>query len=227
MNGEKIEFSKTISIKNEYIFFKRILYGISKRIFDIFFGVIGCLILVPVLVIVKIVYVINGDYESILLIQKRIGQNGQIFNFYKIRTMVSNAEKILLDLLENDKNIAEQYRINKKIKNDPRITKIGKILRKKSIDEFPQFINILKGNMSLIGNRPYLLSEKEDMGIYYNEIIKTKPGLTGIWQVNGRNNTTFQKRLELESKYSNSYSLKKDIKIFFKTVKVLLFTNAQ
>lgn len=81
--------------------------------------------------------------------------------------------------------------------------------------------------MSLIGNRPYLLSEKEDMGIYYNEIIKTKPGLTGIWQVNGRNNTTFQKRLELESKYSNSYSLKKDIKIFFKTVKVLLFTNAQ
>ena len=111
------------------------------------------------------------------------------------------------------------------MENDPRITKIGKILRKTSLDELPQLINILRGDMSFIGNRPYLPREKEDMGIFYDDIIKTRPGLTGYWQVSGRSNTTFNERLELEKYYSDHCDLFMDIKIFFKTIYVVLFSK--
>ena len=119
----------------------------------------------------------------------------------------------------------EEYSKNKKLKKDPRITKIGKILRKLSIDELPQVINVLKGDMSIIGNRPYLPREKKDMKEYYHDIVKTKPGITGYWQVNGRSNTSFEERIKLESYYSNHYSLKLDLKIFIKTFIVVLFSK--
>ena len=115
--------------------------------------------------------------------------------------------------------------INKKLKDDPRVTKIGKFLRNTSIDELPQMINIFKGDMSLIGNRPYLPREKEDIGAYYKDIVKTKPGLSGLWQVSGRSNLTFKDRLKLESYYSNNANLWLDIKIFFKTILVVLKKN--
>ena len=125
-------------------------------------------------------------------------------------------------MAENE-DLKKEYKTNKKLKNDPRITKIGKIIRHCSIDEMPQFINIFKGNMSLIGNRPYLPREKDDMGMYYTHIIKTKPGLTGYWQTSGRSNTTFEQRLGLESYYSNHQTFKLDIRIFFKTFSVVFF----
>lgn len=198
------------------------MYLIIKRIFDIVCAFIGCLFLLPVAIIVKISYVLNKDYDSIFFKQQRIGKDGKLFNFYKFRSMVPNADEVLFKLLETDEEAANEYKINKKLENDPRITKMGKILRKTSIDELPQLINILKGDMSLIGNRPYLLREKEDMGNYYNDILKTKPGLTGYWQVSGRSDTTFEERLILEKYYSNHNSLRLDIKIFFKTFSVVL-----
>ena len=198
------------------------MYLIIKRIFDIVCAFIGCLFLLPVAIIVKISYVLNKDYDSIFFKQQRIGKDGKLFNFYKFRSMVPNADEVLFKLLETDEEAAKEYKINKKLENDPRITKMGKILRKTSIDELPQLINILKGDMSLIGNRPYLLREKEDMGNYYNDILKTKPGLTGYWQVSGRSDTTFEERLILEKYYSNHNSLRLDIKIFFKTFSVVL-----
>ena len=118
------------------------------------------------------------------------------------------------------KNTSE---INKKLKYDPRITIVGRLIRKVSLDEFPQMINVLKGDMSIIGNRPYLPREKDDMTIYYNDIIKTKPGLTGHWQTSGRSNVSFGQRLKLEQEYSNKAGFKMDIKIFFKTFTVVLF----
>ena len=136
--------------------------------------------------------------------------------------MVPNADEVLKELLKNNSDMAKEYKTNKKLQNDPRITPAGKFLRKTSLDELPQVINILLGSMSLIGNRPYLPREKEDMGEYYNSIIKTKPGLTGYWQVSGRSNTTFKNRLELEEFYSKNAGFKMDIKIFFKTFKVVL-----
>ena len=134
-----------------------------------------------------------------------------------------NAEQVLEDLMAKDVDIRNEYLTNKKLENDPRITKMGKFIRKTSIDELPQLINVLKGDMSLIGNRPYLPREKDDMGIYYEDIVKTKPGITGYWQVNGRSNVTFKERCQMESYYSNNFSLLLDIKIFFLTFYVVLF----
>lgn len=201
---------------------KKYLYFGVKRLFDILIALIGCLFLLPIILIVKISYLLHKDFDSIFFRQKRIGKNGKEFNLYKFRSMVPNADEVLKELLKNDEAARKEYKVNKKLKNDPRVTSMGKILRVTSLDELPQFINIFKGEMSLIGNRLYLPREKEDMGLYYNDIIKTKPGLTGLWQISGRSNTTFEKRLKLEQQYSNSYGFKTDIKIFFKTFGVVL-----
>ena len=182
MENENI-FTIDKVISRNFIGLKRLLYITSKRLFDIFVSFIGLFILVPVSFIVKISYLINGDFDSIFFTQNRIGKNGKVFKLYKFRTMVMNADDILEELLLNDKDAALEYEMNKKLKNDPRITKMGKLLRKPSLDELPQMINVLVGDMSIIGNRPYLPREKKDMGKYYEDIIKTKPGLTGYWQV--------------------------------------------
>ena len=196
---------------------KKTTYSLIKRLFDLVCSLIGIIILIPLSIIIKISYFLTGDFHSIFFTQNRIGKNGKEFKLFKFRTMVVNADEVLFKLLKENKEIARKYKKNKKLKNDPRITKIGKILRRTSIDELPQLINVFLGNMTMIGNRPYLPREKEDMGKYYNDIIKTRPGITGYWQVSGKENTTFDKRLELESYYSKNCGLKMDIKIFFKT----------
>ena len=201
---------------------KKYLYFGVKRLFDILIALIGCLFLLPIILIVKISYLLHKDFDSIFFRQKRIGKNGKEFNLYKFRSMVPNADEVLKELLKNDEAARKEYKVNKKLKNDPRVTSMGKILRVTSLDELPQFINIFKGEMSLVGNRPYLPREKEDMGLYYNDIIKTKPGLTGLWQVMGRSNTTFEERLKLEQYYSNNFGFRIDIKIFFKTFGVVI-----
>lgn len=201
---------------------KEEVYQFIKRTFDIIMGILGCAILFPMMIIVKICYVLSGDFDQIIFVQRRIGKDGKEFDFYKFRSMIKNADEVLFQMLEENEDLRKEYEINKKLKNDPRITKIGKFLRKTSLDELPQMVNVLAGEMSLIGNRPYLPREKKDMGKYYSDIIKTKPGLSGLWQVSGRSKTTFKKRLKIESYYSNNCGLKMDIKIFFKTFKVVL-----
>ncbi len=208
---------------NEIVFSKHIFYFV-KRFFDVIVGILGIFVLMPLTLIVKIISIINGDHDSIFYSQERIGKNGKIFKLYKFRSMVPNADIELKKLLRK-KKYREEYKLNKKIKDDPRITKVGKFLRKTSLDEVPQFINILKGDMAFVGNRPYLPREKEDMADSYNDIVATKPGLTGYWQVNGRSDISFKKRLELEQFYSNNYSLMLDVKIIFKTIKVVIMRN--
>lgn len=215
MNVEQLGVEKTT--------LRELGYRFIKRLFDIICGLIGLILLIPITIILKIINMISGDFAPVIFSQNRIGKNGREFKFYKFRSMVPNADEILFKTLEMDKIAAEEYKKNKKFKNDPRITKVGKLIRKLSIDELPQLINVLKGDMSIIGNRPYLPREKDDMEEFYNDIIKTKPGITGYWQVNGRSKTTFKERLELEQYYSKNYSLILDIQIFFKTFKVVLF----
>jgi hypothetical protein len=174
------------------------------------------------LAIIKIVYLINKDYDPIIYTQNRIGKNGKEFKFYKIRTMIPNADEKLKEILENNKELAEEYRINKKLSQDPRVTPIGQLLRKTSLDEFPQFFNVLKGDMAIIGNRPYLPREKEDMEDYYDSIVSTKCGIFSYWAVNGRSDVTFKERLKIESCYSKNQSFKLDLKIFIKVILVVL-----
>ena len=205
-----------------FLKFKRVLYISSKRLFDIICATIGCIALLPIALIVKVSYMLTGDFNSIFFTQNRIGQYGKEFKFYKFRSMIPNADDALFKILRKNKDLAREYKINKKLRDDPRITKMGRILRKTSLDELPQVINVLKGEMSIIGNRPYLPREKEDMGEHFENIVKTKPGITGYWQVSGRSDTTFERRLELEEHYSQYASFKMDAKIFFKTFEVVL-----
>lgn len=216
--------SKTLTNEDYTLFFriKRAIYFTWKRIGDILVSLIGLVLLIPITILIKIAYMCTGDFHSIIFTQDRIGKDGKHFKFYKFRSMVPNADEVLFKRLAEDEKLAEEYAMNKKLKNDPRITKIGRIIRKASIDETPQFINIFLGDMSLIGNRPYLPREKKDMRDSYDEIIRTKPGLTGYWQTSGRSDLSFKKRLELETYYSKHAGFILDTKIFFKTFKAVL-----
>ena len=198
------------------------IYAIVKRFVDILGGIAGCSVLLPIMLVVKIAYLKNGDKAPILFTQTRIGKNGKEIKIYKIRSMVVDADRILYEMLELDPVLKAEYDANKKLKDDPRITKVGKFIRKTSLDEFPQFINILKGDMTLVGPRPYLPREKEDMKKYYDEIIECKPGLTGLWQTSGRSEVNFTNRCRLDSFYNKHKCLIFDGKIFLKTFAVVL-----
>lgn len=220
--NEMLEVENTKKISKSIVQEKTIIndnyfYLFVKRFFDIIGSIVGIAFLIPIVIVVKIFSLFAGDNNSIFFVQDRIGKGGKIFKMIKFRTMVPNADAILEEMLKNDKKIANEYNKYKKLNNDPRITKIGKLLRITSIDEFPQFINVFLGQMSLVGPRPYLPREKKDMGNRYKTIITVKPGLTGYWQVRGRNNTDFNDRLNLDVKYVKIKSLFLDLKILFKT----------
>ena len=194
-----------------------------KRIIDICAGICGCLLLIPLTIYVSRKNKENGDTDPIFFKQKRIGENGQDIYIYKYRSMIPDAEKVLEDLMEKDPAIKEEYLTNKKLVNDPRITEVGHFLRRTSLDEFPQFINVLKGDMSLVGPRPYLPREKDDMDIYYNSIIRCKPGITGMWQANGRSDVGFIDRCKLDDYYYRNWSIGLDMIIIYKTIKSVIY----
>ncbi|MGM9947040.1 exopolysaccharide biosynthesis polyprenyl glycosylphosphotransferase [Floccifex sp.] len=192
-----------------------------KRCMDICAGLVGCLFLIPLTVIVKILNLLCHDTGPVFFKQDRIGLDGKAFKMYKYRSMVVGAEKKLEELMEKDPMIREEYLTNKKLENDPRVTKAGNFLRKSSLDEFPQFINVLKGDMSLIGPRPYLFREIPDMKEYYKTVIKSKPGITGMWQTHGRSEVCFEDRLELDEYYYRNWNLDLDIQLLIRTVKTV------
>ena len=200
-----------------------ILDKFIKRFIDILAGLVGVITLLPLMVYVKYKYVKSGDYDNIMFSQYRIGKNGKLIKIYKFRSMIPNAEKELERLMKEDPKIKEEYLTNKKLKDDPRITPVGHFLRKTSLDEWPQFINVLKGEMSFIGPRPYLPREKEDMGQYYDSIIKLKPGVTGMWQANGRSDVEFSYRCKLDDYYYHNWSIWLDFTIMYKTVKSVVY----
>lgn len=196
---------------------RHIISASIKRGIDLVAGIVGCILLIPITLFVVVCNAIFKDNGPIFFAQDRIGKNGKTFKMYKFRTMVVGAEEILQKHIEEQTEIGKEYIEHKKIKNDPRITKIGKFLRATSLDEFPQFMNVIKGQMSLVGPRPYLPIEKEDMGEYYDYIVQMKPGVTGPWQVAGRNNLEFDDRLELDKEYCVRRGNRRDIAILFKT----------
>ena len=197
------------------------IYLPFKRLFDILFGIIGVILTIPFILVIKISYILNKDYSSIFFTHKRIGKNGKEFKMYKFRTMVPNAEEWLKERLKNKKYLNE-WREYHKFENDPRITKVGKIFRKLSLDELPQFINILIGDMSLIGPRPLIQEEVDDYKKKKKILLSIKPGLTGWWACHGRSCTSNKQRQDLELYYVKNCSFILDIKTFFLTiVKVL------
>ena len=196
---------------------KKKIYKIFKRIADILGALFGCIILIPLTIGIFIANVISKDNGPIFYVQKRIGKNGKKFKMIKYRSMVVNADQKLRRYLLDNPEANEEFVKYRKLKDDPRITPIGDFIRKTSLDEFPQFINVLKGDMSLVGPRPYLPREKRAMGKSYKEIIKVKPGLTGPWQVAGRSEISLNERLKMDVEYVENENIKNDAKYFFGT----------
>ena len=197
---------------------KLVTYKFIKRTVDICAGVVGTMLLLPIMAVVKIAYLRQGDHAPVLFKQKRIGKDGKEIEILKIRSMVYNAEEVLEKMMKENPKIREEYKKNKKLEHDPRVTKIGAFIRKTSLDEFGQFYACLVGTMSLIGPRPYLPREKEDMGEYYYDVIKSKPGITGLWQARGRSNVGFENRCKLDRFYDEHKGLWFDFKILIWTI---------
>lgn len=197
---------------------KKVLYKFTKRIIDIIGSIIGILILIPTTLIIYLARkVLKEDKGPLFYEQLRYGKNGKVFKLYKFRSMCIGADKKLKEYLENNDEAREEFEKTHKLQNDPRITKIGNFLRKSSLDELPQMINILKGDMSFVGPRPVVEKEVEEYGTNKDKFLSVRPGLTGYWQVNGRSNTTYEERMKMELYYVDNCSLWLDIKIFFKT----------
>ena len=193
-----------------------------KRIFDIMLSILLLPILLPLIFIFGLL--IKFDSKGpVFFTQDRLGENGKIFKCVKFRTMFIDADKILDRYLESKPEAYKEWVKYKKIKGyDPRVTRVGRLLRRTSLDELPQIFNVLVGQMSFVGPRPYLVSESNDMGRFKDIILTVKPGITGLWQVLGRNNLTFNRRLEIDSWYVLNWSLWIDMVILLKTVKVVL-----
>ncbi len=192
-----------------------------KRVFDLVFSSLGIVILSPLWLVVYL-SIRTDSSGRVLFEQGRLAQGGGGFNLYKYRSMYSDGDRILSDLLESSPTARQEWETYKKLKNDPRVTRVGRFIRKWSIDELPQLFNVFWGEMSIVGPRPYLPREVDDMGGYKDLILKAKPGITGLWQVSGRNNLTFEDRLRLDAFYVRNWSLWGDISVLFKTIPALI-----
>ena len=211
---EGIEISKILERESK-------LYLFIKRSIDIICSLAGIIVLSPVFLIVAVLIKIEDPKGSIFFCQERNGQHPNTFKMYKFRSMVHNAEELLKDLQHKNEQTGPAF----KMTDDPRITKVGKFIRKTSLDELPQLFNILKGDMSLVGPRPPIPREVREYNSYQMQRLLVKPGLTCIWQVSGRNNIGFDEWVDMDLEYIKTRNLLLDIKLILKTVKVLFGDN--
>lgn len=214
---ERLQLDKENSLEFQVINKEnRLMYDASKRLMDILLSLLGLIIVSPIMLIVAILIKLESS-GPVIFSQKRVGLNGKEFNMLKFRSMVQNAEELKERLQKQNEMSGPMF----KIKEDPRVTKVGRFIRKTSIDELPQLINILKGEMSLVGPRPSLPKEVAKFEPWMLERLNVKPGLTCYWQVSGRNNIDFEEWMKLDIKYVKDRNLGLDIKLIFKTFFVL------
>ncbi len=216
VSNQRVEYTSFQSLENTSK-----LYAITKRTIDIVGAIIGLVLTSPLFLIISIFYLFGDSKGPIFFKQVRVGKNGKRFYIYKFRSMIVNAE----EKLKADKELYEKYlRNNYKLEphEDPRITKLGRFLRKTSLDEIPQLINVLKGEMSLVGPRPVVVEELREYGNRVNEFLSVKPGITGYWAVSGRSSVDYPERVDLELFYVYNQSLLFDLKIIIKTVITVL-----
>ncbi len=193
------------------------VHRFTKSVLDIALSLIFIVILMPVFLIIYIAAFIDTKGHPIF-VHERIGYKGRTFRMYKFRTMKLNADEILKKALEKDENLRKEWYESFKLKNDPRVTKLGKFLRKTSLDELPQFFNIIKGEMSLVGPRPIVKEEIKKYGEYFEYYKSVKPGITGLWQVSGRNDVSYDERVRMDVWYVRNWSVGLDIVILLKTI---------
>lgn len=194
-----------------------------KRLFDVVVASIALVFVAPLLLIVGLAIRMQ-DGEKALYSQPRWGFNGETFQCFKLRSMVPNAAEKLQAVLDSDPEAKREWDLTQKLTNDPRITPLGKFIRATSIDELPQLLNIIRGDMSIVGPRPIPLYERSKYGEDFVHYCSVRPGLTGLWQISGRSNTTYSERIELDKKYVQSRTFWGDIGIMLKTVPAVLFS---
>lgn len=217
ITGETTENIETTSLRTQSDVKTKIskkVYIKIKRVIDVILASVALILLSPLFAIIAIAIKIDSK-GPVFFAHKRIGKNGKIIKLYKFRSMVINAEELIKSFTPEQ---MREYKENYKLTNDPRITKVGKFLRKTSLDELPQLINIINGDLSIIGPRPVVADELEKYGVNKDKFLSVTPGLTGYWTANGRSNTTYEQRMEMELYYIDNLSLKMDIKVFFKTI---------
>ena len=217
ITGETTENMETTSLRTPSDVKTKIskkVYIKIKRVIDVILASVALILLSPLFAIIAIAIKIDSK-GPVFFAHKRIGKNGKIIKLYKFRSMVINAEELIKSFTPEQ---MREYKENYKLTNDPRITKVGKFLRKTSLDELPQLINIINGDLSIIGPRPLVADELEKYGVNKDKFLSVTPGLTGYWAANGRSNTTYEQRMEMELYYIDNLSLKMDIKVFFKTI---------
>jgi exopolysaccharide production protein ExoY len=197
----------------------------SKRVIDIILALSGIVLLAPLLIICSVVTVVSSPGPA-LFRHRRVGFKGDYFDCLKFRTMVTDAPDRLRQLLESDPAAAEEWEANRKLRYDPRVTAIGAILRKSSLDELPQLFNVLKGDMSIVGPRPVTEEELVRYLSAVNAYLACRPGITGLWQVSGRSKTTYNKRIACDTFYARNWSMTLDAKIFIVTIPALLLTDS-
>ncbi len=217
IEGEKTFILSPIAAKVK----KRYGYLFFKRLFDFVFSLAAIIMLLPVFLLLAVAIKLE-DGGPVIFAHERIGKSGKKINIYKFRSMVTNAEEMIAEFTPEQKVKFEQ---DYKLDDDFRITKVGKSIRKTSLDELPQLINILVGDLSIVGPRPVVEAELKKYGCMEQEFSSVKPGLTGYWQVNGRSTTTYDDRIRLELYYVENCSLWLDFKIIFKTVPAVLFSR--
>lgn len=203
----------TAKVTSKYVANKPV-YDFVKRFADIICSAIAIILLSPFFIIISIAIKATSK-GPVIFVHNRVGKNGKKIGIYKFRSMVMNAEELIKEFTPEQK---AEFQKNFKLENDPRITKIGKFLRKTSLDELPQLFNVLKGDLSLVGPRPIIQKETEIYGEYKDMLLSIKPGLTGFWAANGRSDTSYKRRRAMEIYYVKKRSLLFDIKIIFKTV---------
>ncbi|MFZ0566066.1 MAG: sugar transferase [Chlamydiales bacterium] len=195
-----------------------------KRAFDIVFSSIVLIAISPLFFIIALMIRLSSPGKAIY-VQMRLGHRGKVFKCYKFRTMYQDAEIRLKKILKNNPKLHYEWEEHQKLREDPRIFPFGRFLRKLSLDELPQFWNVLKGDLSIVGPRPYMVSQRKKLGAFADQIFKVKPGITGIWQTSGRSNTSFYQRIILDNKYIETHSFWLDCWLILKTIPQVLFSK--
>lgn len=195
-----------------------------KRAVDIFIALAALVFLAPVLLVTYAAVKLTSKGPGIF-VQERCGLAGEMFNCYKFRSMEIDAAARLAKILAEDPEAAREWRSTHKLRNDPRVTPIGYFLRKSSIDELPQLINILRGDMSIVGPRPIVLDERMRYGRHIASYNRVRPGVVGLWQISGRSNVSYNDRVSLDVEYVDTWSLKNDLMIFLKAIPAVLFAR--
>ena len=201
---------------------KQSFYITMKSFFDIFFSLIILILFSPFFLIISLLIKFSSR-GPIFFLQKRIGKNNKPFYCIKFRTMHPEAQDMLENIMLNNEKLRKEFQETQKLKNDPRITVIGNFLRKTSLDEVPQFLNVIRKEMSIVGPRPIVEEEKHKYGNVFSKVISVNPGITGLWQVSGRNNLTYKKRIYLDELYVKNINLLMDIRIIIRTFGVIFF----